>query len=111
MKIVYQVNQGPDSADAQQALSAAQDLLQDDQQAELAAVFFYFDGVRHAAADAGEAWAELAEKHHFPLLICRSAWQRRYDELPTQAYQLSSLTDYVLWLEKTDQVQCFGSGA
>ena len=142
MKFIFQVNQAPHTVAAVSALRAAKQLLDPAQDDELAAVFFYFGGVSHAAAagwrsqgaipegsrvvkdpqvlqasgalpiddDVGVGWAQVSAEHKIPLLICRSAWQRRYQQLPVHAYQLSSLTDYVLWLEKVDQVRCFGEG-
>lgn len=111
MQYLFQVNAAPGSEPAAAALVAARQLTADG--AALAAVFFYFDGVRHAHGDdpQGGNWSAWAQRHDIPLLLCRTAWQRRYQELPASAFRLGSLTDLVLWLERVDAVRCFGGGA
>ena len=114
MSQVFQVNAAPTTAIAQSALKQASEALAHDPQAVLA-VFFYFDGVAHAHeqgehAQQHEAWTDLAGRYQLPLLICQTAWQRRFQQLPGGAFRLSSLTDWMLWLEKSAAVECFGGG-
>ena len=115
MSTVFQVNAAPSSALAHRAWSEASAALAQDPHS-VAAVFFYFDGVAHAQAlgefaEQHRPWAALAAQFQVPLLICQTAWQRRFQQLPGAAFRLSSLTDWMLWIEKTNAVKCFGGGA
>lgn len=109
---VWQVNSVPGSPAALAALAAAQQCSLENVSGTLA-VFFYYDGVRHAAVDAseGEPWAQLARQRGVVLSLCRSAWQRRYTNLPRAEFHLGSLTDLALWVEGASEYRCFGGGA
>ncbi|GAB4189178.1 MAG: hypothetical protein Tsb002_15990 [Wenzhouxiangellaceae bacterium] len=110
MRLLFQINSGPDKTPAANALADAHSLTADG--AQLAAVFFYFNGVNHAAPGmAGQTqWLRLSQQLDCPLILCQSAWQRRHDGLPVAGFQRGSLTDLVVWLERVDKVCCYGSG-
>jgi hypothetical protein len=72
-------------------------------------VFFHGEGVAHAAGEPSAAWRRLAGWHGVALAVCSGSWSRRYDEAPSEPFELSSLARF--WdqaLSATD-VRCFGA--
>jgi sulfur relay protein TusD/DsrE len=82
----------------------------------ISAVFFREDGVYHAlpgrAVDHGtpglvEAWQMLAGQGGFPLLLCSSASQRRFQQAPEGSFREAGLAEMMELMTHSDRVVTF----
>jgi sulfur relay (sulfurtransferase) complex TusBCD TusD component (DsrE family) len=82
----------------------------------IAAVYFRGEGVYQAlsgrATDAGtpplrDAWRTLAEAHDFPLLLCRSAAERRLPAPPGPGFREAGLAEVLELMSSCDRVVSF----
>lgn len=109
MKILLQIHCSPETLSAQRAVEMVVAI--HESRHDLAAVFFYFEGVAHGHDSTipgrNDIWRRLAAEG-IPLVLCQTAWQQRFTSLPDAAFKLGSLTDLVLWLDKADRTVCFG---
>lgn len=73
-------------------------------------VFFHGEGVAHAAGEPSAAWRRLAVWHGVGLAVCSGSWSRRFEEPPSEPFELSSLARF--WDQALDarDVRCFGAG-
>jgi len=80
---------------------------------QVAAVYFRGDGVYQSqagrAGDTGTpelsgSWLELARQHRFPLLVCRSAAQRRLPEAAGDGFREAGLAEVLELADTCDRV-------
>jgi tRNA 2-thiouridine synthesizing protein D len=82
----------------------------------LSAIFFREEGVYHAQPgrvhDAAtpclhEAWQSLSADNGIPLLLCSSASQRRFEQVPSTRFQEAGLARLMELLQSSDRVVTF----
>ena len=105
--VLILVRSAPHSAAIQQARRAVQ-------KARLGfrhevVVFFHGDAVAEAASGRIADWTGEEQAGPVRLMVCRAAWQRRFDQAVAPGFELSSLVQFWQLAIDADQVLAFGA--
>lgn len=74
-------------------------------------VFFHGAGVEHARdARVCSAWQDHVGDGCIPLVVCETAWQRRFDQAPPAGWQTGSLVQFWHQALMAERVDCYGEG-
>lgn len=71
-------------------------------------VFFHGEAVAAAALDQATDWGGDDPASPVRLLVCQSAWKRRFHKAMAQGFEVSSLVRFWQLAIEAEQIRCFG---